>query len=408
MRGPSLPPGGQPDLASYDHILVFTSGGKDSLACLLRLLEAGADARRVELHHHEVDGRGAPFMDWPVTGAYVAATADAFDVPLYRSWREGGFEREMLRHEAATARILFETPHGVMGAGGAGRPGTRLAFPQVSADLSVRWCSPALKIDVGAAVIRNQDRFLGRRILVVTGERAEESPARARYASFEPHRSDTRGGARRPRHVDHWRPVHAWSATRVWDTLRRHGVRPHPAYPLGLHELHLRLGLAVGDDPADRARHLRADRPLRGAVRPHHPARSIDPRARRARSSLSGRDREPRSCRPGPQSQLVAADRRLTRTVAHAGWCLRRALRAKLGGGPARAQEARSYPNRVVRFIVPFPSDFASYRRERLARAARDHVPGSGLGRRGRNWSGRAAHRFQKGSSALNSPAGMA
>lgn len=177
MRGPSLPPGGQPDLASYDHILVFTSGGKDSLACLLRLLEAGADARRIELHHHEVDGRGAPFMDWPVTGAYVAATADAFDVPLYRSWREGGFEREMLRHEAATARILFETPHGVMGAGGAGRPGTRLAFPQVSADLSVRWCSPALKIDVGAAAIRNQDRFLGRRLLVVT---PESGPRKAR------------------------------------------------------------------------------------------------------------------------------------------------------------------------------------------------------------------------------------
>lgn len=233
MRGPSLPPGGQPDLSSYDHVLVFTSGGKDSLACLLHLLEVGVEPARIELHHHEVDGRGAPFMDWPVTGAYVAATADAFDVPLYRSWRDGGFEREMLRHEAATARILFETPHGVMGAGGAGRPGTRLAFPQVSANLAVRWCSPALKIDVGAAVIRNQDRFLGRRLLVVTGERAEESPARARYAGFEPHRSDTRDGARRPRHADHWRPVHAWSAARVWDTLRRHGVRPHPAYQLG-------------------------------------------------------------------------------------------------------------------------------------------------------------------------------
>lgn len=114
MRGPSLPPGGQPDLSSYDHVLVFTSGGKDSLACLLHLLEVGVEPARIELHHHEVDGRGAPFMDWPVTGAYVAATADAFDVPLYRSWRDGGFEREMLRHEAATARILFETPHGVM------------------------------------------------------------------------------------------------------------------------------------------------------------------------------------------------------------------------------------------------------------------------------------------------------
>jgi hypothetical protein len=61
MRGPSLPPRGQPDLASYDHILVFTSGGKDSLACLLHLLEVGVELARTELHHHDVDGRGAPF-----------------------------------------------------------------------------------------------------------------------------------------------------------------------------------------------------------------------------------------------------------------------------------------------------------------------------------------------------------
>ena len=139
----------------------------------------------------------------------------------------------MLRQDAPTAPILFETPHGLMRAGGAGPRNTRLRFPQVSADLSVRWCSAALKIGVGAALIAGQDRFLGRRTLVVTGERAQESAARARYANFEPHRTDTRGGARRPRHVDHWRPVHGWDEARVWEALRRHGVRPHPAYELG-------------------------------------------------------------------------------------------------------------------------------------------------------------------------------
>ncbi|EGQ60476.1 hypothetical protein GGI1_00690 [Acidithiobacillus sp. GGI-221] len=30
-----------PDIQSYDHILVAFSGGKDSLACLLHLLELG-------------------------------------------------------------------------------------------------------------------------------------------------------------------------------------------------------------------------------------------------------------------------------------------------------------------------------------------------------------------------------
>lgn len=194
-----------PDLASYDHILVFTSGGKDSLCCILDLLRRGADPRRIELHHHEVDGRGPGFMDWPVTAAYVAATAEALGLPLCRSWREGGFEREMLRDGTPAAPVAFETPRGIRHAGGNGPGVTRLRFPQVGAIASGRWCSPGLKIDVGAALIRARDHLAGRRTLVVTGERAEESATRAAYAVLERHRTDTRDSRRRPRHVDHWR-----------------------------------------------------------------------------------------------------------------------------------------------------------------------------------------------------------
>lgn len=105
-----------PDLSSYDAVLLFMSGGKDSIACLIELLERGVDRRRIELHHHDVDGPG--FMDWPVTGAYVAALAEAFSIPLFRSWRAGGFEREMLRADAPTAPTLFETPGGLQQIGG--------------------------------------------------------------------------------------------------------------------------------------------------------------------------------------------------------------------------------------------------------------------------------------------------
>jgi 3'-phosphoadenosine 5'-phosphosulfate sulfotransferase (PAPS reductase)/FAD synthetase len=59
-----------------------------------------------------------------------------------------------------------------------------------------------------AALIRAQSRFLQRRTLIVTGERAQESRARAGYAVFEPDRTDTRDGTWRQRHVDHWRAVH--------------------------------------------------------------------------------------------------------------------------------------------------------------------------------------------------------
>jgi len=193
-----------PDLTSYDSIIVAVSGGKDGIACLLALLEASAPKDRLELWHHEVDGQGPSFMDWPSTSPYVSALARDFGLPLYRSWREGGFEREMLRKDAPTAPVLFESPEGLIRAGAQGPNGTRLRFPQVSASLTTRWCSSVTKIDVADRSLRGQDRFLNRRTLFVTGERAEESPNRARYAAFEPHRTDTRHGTRRRRHVDHF------------------------------------------------------------------------------------------------------------------------------------------------------------------------------------------------------------
>lgn len=228
-----------PDLDSYQIIAVAFSGGKDSLACLLHLLELGVPRERIELWHHDVDGReGSSLMDWPCTRAYCRAVADALGVRLYYSWRVGGFEREMLRDGTATAPTRFETPEGeLLEVGGKGPPGTRLKFPQVSGDLSVRWCSAYLKIDVCRRAIANQDRLRGLRTLVVSGERAEEDKSkdktgRAGYATFERDLSDARDGKHR-RHVDRWRPVHGWREQEVWAIIERWLVNPHPAYRIG-------------------------------------------------------------------------------------------------------------------------------------------------------------------------------
>ncbi len=223
----------QCDPLSYDVYVVAFSGGKDSLACLLYLLSIGVPRDRIELWHHDIDGReGSRLMDWACTRDYCRKVALAFGVPIYFSWKVGGFEREMLRKDTATAPIAYETPDGVRYAGGNGKPNTRLKFPQVSPDLTVRWCSAYLKIDVCAAAIRGQARFANKRVLVITGERAEESTSRARYKVFEPHRADLRNG-RTPRYVDQWRPVHAWSEAQVWEIIRRYAVNPHPAYRIG-------------------------------------------------------------------------------------------------------------------------------------------------------------------------------
>jgi len=224
------------DLSAYDRFLVFFSGGKDSKACFLWLLEQGVPLDKIELHHHLVDGNeGSELMDWPITADYCKKFAEAFGVRLTFSWKEGGFEREMLRKNAPTAPVHFYTQAGEkVKIGGDGPLNTREKFPQVSADLSVRWCSSYLKIGVGESYIVNDPVFREGKTLVLTGERAEESSARAKYKTFEPHRSDNRNGKRVKRWVDVYRAVHDWSEERVWNIIRKYGVNPHPAYHLGL------------------------------------------------------------------------------------------------------------------------------------------------------------------------------
>lgn len=258
-----------------DRYLVGFSGGKDSIACFLHLLERGVPLDRIELWHHRIDPPGQPFMDWPCTHAYCQAFAEAFEVPLYFSGKEGGFEGELLRDHQPTATVRFDTPAGERVAREVAVPAsdydtyiarglvkltqptvkkrkgvetieppkmteaealvylpkwyqTRLRFPQITADLSVRWCSSYLKIDVAARVLTNDPRFNAGRYILVTGERAQESTARARYPLLDEHKSNSRR-----RHVHQWRPVHAWDETAVWAILQRWGVVPHPAYQLG-------------------------------------------------------------------------------------------------------------------------------------------------------------------------------
>lgn len=228
-----------PDLHSYDRIVVAFSGGKDSLACVLDLIDRGAPRDRIELWHHDVDGReGERLMDWPVTADYCRKVAAALGLPIFFSWRAGGFEAEMLRDNQPSRPIMFERPDagGTIIAQARQRPtnGTRGQFPQVSPDLSVRWCSPYLKIDVARRVLANDPRFTGARVLFVTGERGEESANRARYNVFEPHLADRRDGVRVKRHIDAWRPILHWTATQVWAIIEAHRIHAHPCYYLGI------------------------------------------------------------------------------------------------------------------------------------------------------------------------------
>lgn len=220
-------------LDEYDLIIVSYSGGKDSLACLLHLIDLGAPRENLELWHQCVDGQpgvGEAFMDWPVTESYVRSTGEAFGIPVRLQWKVGGFQREMLRDGTATATVGCELRDGetVTLKPGRGGAGTRRMFPQVSSDHSVRWCSSYLKIDVCSRAIANDAELKDAKILIVTGERAEESAARAKYATIEAHRCNTK-----TRTVHQWRPVADWTEQQIWTIIEKHDVMPHPAYQVG-------------------------------------------------------------------------------------------------------------------------------------------------------------------------------
>lgn len=223
------------DLHSYDRYYVAFSGGKDSIAQVLYLLDQGVEREKIELHHHLVDGRSESFMDWPITESYCIAFAKHFGLKIYMSYREGGLEREMLRENSRTAPVTFESEDGTLKTMGGTRGDltTRRLFPQQTGDMKLRWCSGSLKTDVASRMLCNEPRFRNSRTLVMTGERAEESPKRAQYAQFEPHRNDKRNSPKLRRHIDVLRAVLQWSEADVWQIMERYKVRPHPAYELG-------------------------------------------------------------------------------------------------------------------------------------------------------------------------------
>lgn len=221
-------------LDEYDLVIVSFSGGKDSLACVLHMLELGVPKDKIQLWHQRIDGEDGTFMDWKITEAYCAAVAKALDIRLLFQWKVGGFKGEMLRENETTKGMKFETQAGEIKYAAPSKTGkiaTRLKFPAKTIDLSTRWCSAYLKIDVCKRAINNDPDLKDKKILLVTGERREESKngkGRALYATVDRHPSTNKR-----RTVTQWRAVIEWSEKQVWDIIKKYRINPHPCYHLG-------------------------------------------------------------------------------------------------------------------------------------------------------------------------------
>jgi len=217
-------------LKSKAPVLVAFSGGKDSVAMVLYLLEQGVPKERIHLHHHDVDGHGDKLFDWSCTTSYCQSFADHFGLKLFFSFRLGGLFRSIYRNNEPLQDIYFQkVPGGEFHLIASDKKAinTRMKFPAVSASLSSRWCSAEVKIDVLRRVIAHNPEY-SNEIFILTGERRQESANRAKYEETELHATSGK-----KRIAISWRPIIDWTEEQVWEIMKFWKVQPHPAYMLG-------------------------------------------------------------------------------------------------------------------------------------------------------------------------------
>lgn len=105
-------------------------------------------------------------------------------------------------------------------------------------DMARRYCTSDHKRDPIQKEIRRLSRIHGWTTVVhCTGERAEESPKRARLVSWE----EDRKLSIRARAVFTWRPVLTLSIGEVWKRIEASGLPAHPIYAKGMRRLSCKL-----------------------------------------------------------------------------------------------------------------------------------------------------------------------
>ncbi len=188
------------EIASGALFVINHSGGKDSQAMMIKLLEIVPIAQVLVVHASLGD------MEWPDALEHAQAQADAAGVHFI---------------VARAAKSLLEMV--------ANRFATRPDAPSWPS-AKHRQCTSDLKRGpITREVRRWADAHGFKRIVNCMGMRAGESSARAKKAVWSEHESHGKAG----RAWFNWLPIHALSTKDVFDTIRDAGQQPHPAYALG-------------------------------------------------------------------------------------------------------------------------------------------------------------------------------
>lgn len=185
-------------IEQYDQYHICFSGGADSLVVAL-IMKYGykIPTEKMVLVHMRVDGDpdvNRQLFDWPQTDEYLRYASRMLDIPLVVIWGDMSLE-ERIRQ--------------------------RKKFP----DKSCRFCTSYTKRDVYAKWVRHFDDC---KILLLTGERSEESSDRAKEPVFEYH--PAHATKRKNREVHWFRPIKDMLKSQVRQLAANYGIDLHPCY----------------------------------------------------------------------------------------------------------------------------------------------------------------------------------
>lgn len=187
-------------LQEYDEVHVNVSGGVDSVATALVALHGyHFPKEKIKLVHMRVDGdpedtTKRQLFDWPQTDRYLQYLSEKLDLPLIVIWGDLSLE-ERIRE--------------------------RKMFP----DSSCRFCTSYMKRDVYAKWVR---QFENCKILLMTGERSEESKERSKKPVFTLHSAHATDKKNR---TVHWlKPIKDMLKYQVRQLAADYGIELHPCY----------------------------------------------------------------------------------------------------------------------------------------------------------------------------------
>lgn len=193
------------DLHDYTHVVINSSGGKDSLCALWEMCRM-ADAQSYPRSRMIVSHQELGEMEWPGTKELVQRQADLMGLPILYTKRRNaaGYEETLLEYVE--------------------RRGKWPSYAQ-------RYCTSSFKTEPGARVVTALTRGLKQsRVLYVFGFRKQESTARAKKQALQINKKLTT----KTRRVDDYLPIHKWSLKKVWATIQENNL-PYPAaYDLGM------------------------------------------------------------------------------------------------------------------------------------------------------------------------------